>query len=277
MKYTHFDISCWFYLFGKKLTKNQSNKMASEEESCATTFYREKLANLLKDNCCENQKYIKLKKAKYSERLELQEKLRRNQAAISTCEQVICEKEQTIKECQEKLKVLMINGRENSTHDAKNDDQYMLAAFQEIGDTFTPDQLNDLCAFRLDSKKDASFITAMIKFSYKDIDELKTKSFTGTSRSNIHKTAISPQKLSLWKTMFQKRLQYSGTRDSVARLKKFRTLVNSSIQNCTRATKIQDCPDKNDVTVIISNSENDLLVLKKIQRTFSVGQIKVLF
>lgn len=251
--------------------------MASEEANCATTFYKEKLANLLKDNCCENQEYIKLKKAKYSERLELQEKLRKNQAAISTCEQIICEKEQTIKECEEKLKVLMINGRENSTPDTKNADQNMLAVFQQISDIYTPDQLNDLCAFRLDSKKDAPFITAMIKFSYKDIDELKTKSFTGKSRSNIDKTAICPQKLSLWRTMFQKRLQYSGTRDSVARLKKFRALVNSSIQNCTRATPIQDCPDKNHVTVIISNPENDLLVLKKIQRTFSVGQLKVHF
>lgn len=118
----------------------------------------------------------------------------------------------------------------------------------------------------------------MVKLGYKNrIDELKTKSITGLSKSNIEKSAISPEKMSLWRNMFQKRLYYSGSSDSTARLKKFQQLVNSSIQNIRRGTKIRNLPDEDCVTVVISNSENDLLVLKKIQKALSVEKLKVIF
>lgn len=261
--------------------------MATEKAISANTFYKEKLADRLKDNCCENRECVRIKKAKYSERIELQEKLRRNEAAISTCEQIIVEKDKTIKESEEKLKDLMVNGSagtagstvsEKSTPNTEND-QCLLAVFQEISDSFTLDQLTDLCSFSLDSKKDGPFMTSMIKFSYKDMDALKAKSFTGRSKSNVEKAAISPEKLSLWKNMFRKRLQYSGTKDSVARLGKFRIHVNSSIQNSLRGTKIskiQNCKDEDRVAIIISNSENDFLVIKKIQKALPIKELKVL-
>lgn len=252
--------------------------MTTEQGTSAKTFYKEKLVNQLKNNCCENQGCVEWKKEKYSQRLELQEKLRRNEAAISTCQEIILEKNKSIEECEEKLKVFM-NGSEKSTPN-KEKDQHMLAAFEEIGASFTSDQLTDLCAFNLDSKKDAPFMTAMIKFSHKDLSELKTKSFTGNSKSNVEKTAISPAKLLLWKNMLKKRLQYSGTRDSVARFGKFRSLVNNSIQHLAKGTKISkihDCLDEDRIAVIISNSENDLIVVKNIHNKLSVEDLKVFF
>lgn len=253
--------------------------MASEQvQNSAKSFYKDKLSDRLEENHCENGECVTLKKSKYSERLELQEKLRRNEAAISTCEETIRAKETMIKESEEKLKGLMINGSSNADPFSKIDQKYLLSAFQQITDSYTLVELNDLSSFSLDKKRDASFITEMVKLGYNNrIDDLKTKTITGSSKSNIEKSAISPEKLSLWRNMFQKRLYYSGSSDSSARLKRFRQLVNSSIQNITRGPKIRNLPDEDCVTIVISNSENDLLVLKKIQKTLSVENLKVLF
>lgn len=240
------------------------------------SFYRERLEERLK-NCCTNENCAKQKKLKLDERVILNEKLRKNEAGIAICEKIIEEKVQKIEEMELKL----VNGTTgaDSTHKAVNPPN-LLEAYKEFIDHFTEDQISELRSVSFDKNKDAKFVTMLIKAMYKDnLSVLKNKSMTGRSRNkDKNNDAVTPEKLALFESFYRKRLQYSDKKERSDRSKKFKAHVNNAIQTLSRDRKkvkfvMKTAEEQFDA--IISNSENDILVFKAVQRDMSIGELKV--
>lgn len=191
---------------------------------------------------------------------------------IEVCTKVIEQKDQKIKDLQTKL----VNGTPKVKSDAAIDQS---TAYAEFVDNFTESQLCEFRSISFDAKKDCTFVFKLITAVY-DPETLKTKSFTGRSKTNIIKKPLTPEKVELLRSVYQKRIEYDGNNDRVERTKNFRRYVNNSIQNVSKVSSsltINKSSNNQIVNFIISNSENDLLVFKKISKDMLVGDLKVIY
>lgn len=233
------------------------------------TFYDKYLQ--IQSKNCPNDNCIQQKKLKQQEKKVLEEKIRKSELGIEICKKVIEQKDQKIKDLQTKL----IGGTSRLKNDTAIDQSI---AYAEFADHFTKSQLCEFRSISFDKTKDCTFVSKLITAFY-DPETLKTKSLTGISKTNIIKKPLTPEKVELIRSIYKKRIEYGKYNDRAERTKKFRQYVNGSIQNISKASsslKINK-NSNNQINVIISNSENDLLVFKQIAKDMLVGDLKVIY
>lgn len=212
------------------------------------------------------------KKVKTARKKVLEEKIRISVLGIEVCTKVIEQKDKKVKDLQTKL----IDGTSKAKNAAAIDQS---TAYAEFADNFTESQLCEIRSISFDKKKDCTFVSKLITTVYNP-ETLKTKSFTGMSKTNIIKTPLTPEKVELLRSVYRKRIEYDGYNDRAERIKKFRRYVNNSIQSISRVHStltINKSSNDQIVNVIISNSENDLLVFKKITKDMLVADLKVFY
>lgn len=197
-----------------------------------------------------------------TEKQQLEEKQKKCQDAISSCEKCIFDKEQKVEILKKKIKDQKIKALPKP--DLKN-------AFTEFVGKFNESQIIELRSMNMDKRYDSSFILYTLRCLYADdLEKVKNKSIGGKK-----KEPITPEKMSCLKTMYTERLTYvSNKEEATKRTKKFNTHIKNGLTSCQRKPKEMD----EFIEINVSNTENDILLCsKRFNKNITIRRLKVDF
>lgn len=88
--------------------------------------------------------------------------------------------------------------------------------FNEFAEYFDDETLEYFRNFGNTKREDSSFILKAVQCLYADnLTILKTKSVTGQSKHDANKTAVTPMKRKILTELFEKRLEFIGTTETI--------------------------------------------------------------
>lgn len=166
---------------------------------------------------------------------EMNEKTKQIENAINTVKLVICEKENEIKNLQEKL------SQSVPICDANKVQHSQELLFDSFSRFFTLEQLTVLRSIGPQIRSDASFIRYAVQSIYSDkLETIKMKSVCGRkSKNGSFKEPITPEKKSILDSIFAERLRAICTSvlDHNNRKKQFNKLVKYAFMNISKSVE----------------------------------------
>lgn len=201
-------------------TKKSSEPIvaANNPTTDAEKFYR----NCLQQKKCDEISCLNLKKELNAQLTELNNKIRYHEEAVNTCKIIINDKEIEINRLE---MIATSNAVENGPQQEKSRSienvEPSSMRFSEFSKHFTTNQLAELRSIEMSSRLDSSFVMTVLKFIYADnLESLKSKSVTGRcNKKDQIKTKISPEKDTIIRNIFERRMSDVTTDDQGARKK----------------------------------------------------------
>lgn len=214
--------------------KNQENPTiaANTQTTDAEKFYR----NCLQQKKCDEISCLNLKKELSAQLAELNNKIRYHEEAVNTCKIIINDKEIEINhlEITAASNEIEKDTQQEKLSTAENDPIPM--RFAEFSKYFTTNQLAELRSIGMSSREDSSFVMTAMKYIYADnLESLKSKSVTGRcNKKDQMKTKISPEKNTIIRNIFERRMSDIITDDKKDREKKINKFMKDAITNITK-------------------------------------------
>lgn len=117
-----------------------------------------------------------------------------------------------MKKCQEtkqKYHAALIDNLKKDVVLLKLTNQEKEERFSDVNGQFPTGTLELLRTFGPSQKEDSSFVLSAVRGLYINrLPALKTKSYSGTSRKNVEKHALTPEKMNHLKNIFEQRINY---------------------------------------------------------------------
>lgn len=241
-----------FFILKKNVVSNDiEQRIASEKEE----FYKKCLISC-NESVCKNEKLCL--KTQISE---MKRKCEQIESAVSTCNDVIEEKNKKIEDLKKMLKTARIE--QNDTNEIKaneeNENHTQVStscsvptsnqmvknelSFSEFKDIFDEQQLAELRSIGCTVRDDSRFISLAIKHIYKGrLECLKNKSVSGRGRTKTEvKEKVTPAKVTILEKMFDERIKM--TNDAAQHKNRFKHLnkfIKDAIANINRSVHAKE-------------------------------------
>lgn len=115
-------------------------------------------------------------------------------------------------------------------------DKKKKSMFDNFHGDFPHDALESLRVIGNTEREDSTFVLTAVRGLYSDLSTLKNKTYSGMSK-NKSKDPMTPKKLEILKTIFEKRIDNIDCDSDIKRKKLFSKHVKTAIETIKRQTK----------------------------------------